>query len=279
MSASKAEANDISLRAESAIALGIGLFDSPETAFDSTTPAPPCSSDGWHDINDYPETTPRMWLAEQGASTADSVYPHTPSSRLSSEPLHDSISTEGSRHAISEATTSCSARPQSSPQRHCRASLENQLSQEGRLHTVRGVAHKHELVDQAFDILLINEVAREQQDVEQEKDEGHSEDEDEGPQQEVNIVAPVVTAERAGGSPRPANRWQSLPNLDPSPEPSHNEAGSRCDRDSNDELNSSDSAGDDEKEPRPAKRKQPSSSYGGLARKKRRCPLHQSPPR
>jgi hypothetical protein len=122
-------------------------------------------------------------------------------------------------------------------------------------------------------------VAREQQDVEQEKDEGHSEDEDEGPQQEVNIVAPVVTAERAGGSPRPANRWQSLPNLDPSPEPSHNEAGSRCDRDSNDELNSSDSAGDDEKEPRPAKRKQPSSSYGGLARKKRRCPLHQSPPR
>merc|ERR1711977_561294 len=74
-------------------------------------------------------------------------------------------------------------------------------------------------------------------------------------------------------------RRQSLPNLDPSPEPSHNEAGSRCDRDGDDELNSSDSAGDDEKEPRPAKRKQPSSSHGGPARKKRRRPLQQSPPR
>lgn len=44
------------------------------------------------------------------------------------------------------------------------------------------------------------------------KDEGRSEDEDEGPQQEVN-VAPVVMVERAGGSPRPANGPQSLPNL------------------------------------------------------------------
>merc|ERR1711900_149722 len=108
---------------------------------------------------------------------------------------------------------------------------------------------------------------------------GNSEDEDEGPGQEMNIVTPVVTAERAGGSPRPANRQQLLPNLDPSPEPSHNEAGSRCGRDSDDELNSSDSAGDDVDEPRPAKRKHPSSSHGGPARKKRRRPLQQSPPR
>jgi hypothetical protein len=110
----------------------------------------------------------------------------------------------------------------------------------------------------------------------QEKDEGNGEDEDEGPQQEVNGVAPAIMAERVGGSPRPANRRQSLPNLDPSPEPSRNEAGSRSDRDSDDELNSTDSAEDDEKKPRPAKRKQPSSSHDGLTRKKRRHRLQQS---
>merc|ERR1711964_638193 len=185
--------------------------------------------------------------------------------------MGDSISTD------SKATIPFS----SPPPRHYRASPETQISQEGRLHTGRGVADEHELVDYALDTLLINEGARKQQEVEQEqeKEEGNSEDEDEGPEQEMNIITPVVTAERAGGSPRPANRRQSLPNLDPSPEPSHNEAGSRCGRDSDDELNSSDSAGDDEEEPRPAKRKQPSSSHGGPARKKRRRPLQQSPPR
>ncbi|PVH70199.1 hypothetical protein DL98DRAFT_598027 [Cadophora sp. DSE1049] len=159
------------------------------------------------------------------------------------------------------------------------ASPETQLSQEGHLHTGRGVADEHELVDHALDTFLIDEGARRQQEVEQEqeKDKGNSEDGDEGPQQEMNVVAPVVTAERAGGSPRPADRRQSLPNLDPSLEPSHNEAGSRCGRDSNDELNSSDSAGDDKKEPRPAKRKQPSSSHSSPARKKRRRPFQQSP--
>jgi len=168
----------------------------------------------------------------------------------------------------------------SPPSHHARASPETQLSQEDRLYTDRGVADEHELVDHALDTLLISDGAGEQQEeVEQEQDEGHNGGEDEGPQQEMNIVAPVVTAERAGGSPRPANRRQSLPNLDPSPEPSHNEAGIRCDLNSDDELNSSDSAGDDEKEPRPAKRKQPSSSHGGPARKKRRRPLQQNPPR
>jgi hypothetical protein len=29
----------------------------------------------------------------------------------------------------------------------------------------------------------------------------------------MNVVAPIVTAERAGGRPRPANRRQSFPNL------------------------------------------------------------------
>jgi hypothetical protein len=38
--ASKAEVNDNTLRAESATIPGAGLFDSPETAMDSTTPGP-----------------------------------------------------------------------------------------------------------------------------------------------------------------------------------------------------------------------------------------------
>jgi len=91
----------------------------------------------------------------------------------------------------------------------------------------------------------------------------------------MNVVAPVVTAERASGSPRPANRRQSLPNLDPSPEPSHNKGGSRSGGDSDDELNSIDSAEDDEKKLRPAKRKQ-LSSHDGPTRKKRRRPLQES---
>merc|ERR1712225_114794 len=44
--APEAEVNDVSLRAESTTAPGAGLFDSSETAIDSTTPAPPCSSSG-----------------------------------------------------------------------------------------------------------------------------------------------------------------------------------------------------------------------------------------
>ena len=136
------------------------------------------------------------------------------------------------------------------------------------------MADEHELIDYALDALL-DEGARKQQGVEQEQDEGNTEDEDEGPQQEMNVVAPVVTAEGAGGSPRPANRWQSLPSVDPSPETSHNEAGSRSGGGSDDELNSTDSAEDDEKKPRPAKRKQ-LSSHDGPTRKKRSRPLQES---
>ena len=69
-------------------------------------------------------------------------------------------------------------------------------------------------------------------------------------------MAVVVTAERAGGSLRPANRRQSLPNLNPLTEPSHNKAG--CDSDSDIKLNNIESDEDNE-EPRPIKRKWPSS--------------------
>jgi hypothetical protein len=245
LSASEAEANDVSLRAESATAPVAGLFDSLETAIDSIAPVPPRSFDRWHDTDNFPKPALRLRLTEQGASTPDSL-PHTPSLRLLSELLHDSIGTD------SKATSPSL----SLPPRYYRASPETQLSQEGRLHTGRGIADEHELVNPALDTFALDEGARKQQ--------------------EVNGVAPAVTAERAGRSPRPANGRQSLPNLDPSLEPSHNEAGSRSDRDSDDELNSSDSDRDDEKEPRPAKRKQLSASYGGLARKKRRRPLRES---
>jgi hypothetical protein len=217
-----------------------------------------------------------LQLAEQGASTSNSIHPHTPSSRLSSEPLHDSIRTEGSHCARSQATTSSS----SPPPRHCRASPETQLNQEGRLHTGRGVADEHGLVDPALDTFPIDEGAREQE-VEQEKGECNSGDEDEGPQQEVNSVAPAVTAERVSDahlsgkedrSPRSAERQQSLPNRDPSPEPSQDGAGS--DSHSDDELNNTDSDEDDE-EPRPTKQKRPSLSYDGPMHKKRKHRLQQ----
>ncbi|PVH70373.1 hypothetical protein DL98DRAFT_597880 [Cadophora sp. DSE1049] len=174
-SASKAEVNENTLRVESAAVPGAGLFDSPGTAFDLITPAPPCSSDGWHDIDDFPEKAPHLPLAEQGASTSNSTHPYTPSSRLSSEPLHDSISIEGSRHARFEATTPSS----SPPPRYCRASLETQLSQEGRLHTGRGVADEHGLAGPARNADPVNERERRQQlqqGVEQEEDEDNDKD-------------------------------------------------------------------------------------------------------
>lgn len=261
------EADDIGLHTES-IAPNTGLSDSPAPVAASRSLVPP-SSNGWFDIDDLPETGLRLPLTEQGASTSNSIGPYNPPPRLSSEPLHDSIGAMDlhPRRARSEATVPYSARPQS-PLLHCaRVSPEQQLSH----YTGRGAADEHELVDHVLDTLLIDEGAREQ-----EKDKGNSEDEDEGPQQDINLVAPMVTPERADRSQRPANRRQSLPNLDPSPEPSHNEAGTRSGGDSDDEFNSTDSAEDDEKKPLYAKRKQPSSPRDGSIRKKRRRPQESS---
>jgi hypothetical protein len=196
------------------------------------------------------------------------LRPHTPSSRLSSELLKGSIGTEGSYpgRAGSELTTSSS-----SP--FCRASSENQLGQEGRHHTGRGVADEHRLVDPALGTFPVDEEAREQQQqVELEKDEGHGEYEDEGPQQEVNGVEPVVTAERVSGSQRPAIRRPLLPNRDPSPEPSHDEAG--YDSQSDDELNNAD-LDENNGKPCPMKRKRPSSSQDGPTCKKLKHRLRQ----
>jgi hypothetical protein len=103
--------NNNTLRAESVGVLGAGLSDSLEIAVDSTTPAPPPSSDGWHNINNPPRVALRLPLTEHRASTSNSIHPHTPSSSLSSEPLHYSMGIEGSRHARSEATTPSSSVP------------------------------------------------------------------------------------------------------------------------------------------------------------------------
>jgi hypothetical protein len=133
-----------------------GLFDSAENAVDFTAPSPP-SPDGWYDINDFPEPAPYLPLAEQGASTSNSIRPPTPS-RPPSEPLYDSISIEWSRSASSEATTSFS----SPPPRHSKASPETQLNQEGRLHTGRGMADEYGLVNHTLDMFPINGWAREE---------------------------------------------------------------------------------------------------------------------
>lgn len=101
----------------------------------------------------------------------------------------------------------------------------------------------------------------------------------------ANGLAAALTAEKVGvirlsgkegGSPRPAGRQRLLPSGDPSPEPSHNEEGSRSDSHSNDELNNKADPDEDDGEPLPAKRKRLSLSYNGPTYKKRKPHLQQS---
>jgi len=80
-------------------------------------------------------------------------------------------------------------------------------------------------------------------------------------------VAPALTAEREDGSPKSAERQQSLPNRDPSPEPSQDGAGSNPHSD--DELDNPDSD-EDNKKRRLTKRKRPSLSCDGPIHKKRK---------
>jgi hypothetical protein len=78
------------------------------------------------------------------------------------------------------------------------------------------------------------------------------------------------------GDGRPAERHQLLASHDPSPEPSHNGMGSCSDSHSDDELNNKADSDDDNRKPRPTKRKRPSSSYYGSTPKKRRLPQQRS---
>ncbi|PMD42989.1 hypothetical protein L207DRAFT_620406 [Hyaloscypha variabilis F] len=216
-SASKAEVDDGSLRAES-IAVDAGLHDSPETVADSITPAPPSNLDGWHDINDFPETAQRLRRSEQRASTSDSMRPHaSSSSRASSEPLHDYTSAAGQYtvRARSEATM-CSLTRRHQPSLYARASTENQPVHEDHPHTSRSSADEYELevLSSTLDTDPVNEGKRQQQELKQRKDDGL--------QQEVNDLAAVVTTERLDDThpsdedrnPRPAKRQRLLPSRD-----------------------------------------------------------------
>ena len=235
--------------------LDVGLFSSPETTVDST---PPSSLDGWHDIDDFPETAPRLGLAEQEASTSDPMRPYNPSLCLSSESMHDRIGVEG-------------------------LDTQRAIGQEDHLHASRSVAdeHEHGLVRLAVDIDTFDKEKRQQQAVEAEDEDN---DEDDGqPQQEVNGVAAELIAEsvcgahlsgKEDGSPRPAER-QRLLTRDLSPEPSHDKARSDSDGDSDDELDRKADSDSDDGRPRPAKQKRPPSSYDGPMPKKRKHHLQQ----
>ena len=236
-----------------------------ETAVDSRPPAPPSNPEGCHEIecNDFTETAQRLRFAEQEASTSDPMRPYGPSSRPSSEPLHDRIGTEDlyTRRARSEAMMSNSARPRSQPLHYSRASLLNQLCQEGHLHIGRSITDEYGLVRPILYTDTFDEEKRQQrQQQQQQEDDGQL-------QQKVNNVAAALTTERISDthlfskgdeSARPAKRQRPLPYGDSSPEPSHDEAGSR-----------------DDERPRPAKRKRPSSSYDGLTQRKRKDYLQQ----
>ncbi|TVY20230.1 hypothetical protein LARI1_G001640 [Lachnellula arida] len=287
-SASEAEVDDNSIRAEYAKP-DMSFFDGPETAVKSITPAPSFSPDRGHDIDDFPETAPRLQLAEQGASTPDSIPLYNPSSHLSSESLHDRIDIEGfyTRWARSDST-----HPQSPSPRQSRTSPENQLSEEDYLSIGRSVVdeheHEHELVPSVFNTGFFDEGERQQQEVEADEAANETADEnnnknDSQAQKEMNSVATALAAEGVSNvylsskeDERPAERQQLLPSRDPSPEPSYDGTRSYNDSHSDDELNNKADSDDDNRKPRPAKRKRPSSCYHGPTPKKRRLPQQKS---
>jgi hypothetical protein len=85
-------------------------------------------------------------------------------------------------------------------------------------------------------------------------------------------IGDIHLSGKADGSPRSAERRQLLPDYAPLPVISHNKAG--CDSYSGGELNNTESDKDN-KEPRPIKRKRPSSSQDGPMYKKPKPRLQQ----
>jgi hypothetical protein len=208
-----------------------------------------------------------LQLAEQGTSASNSIRPQTPSSRRSSEPLHKSISTEGSCYAGSEATTTSS----SPPPRYHSTSPENQLGQEGGLHTSRGVADERRLVGPALNTLLINERAREQQEeVEQEKDKGNDEDTSSKSEHPLSLQGASV------GKCRPLYENRVTLDMEAIETQQANVDLLECEADSMApmQLDSTDSDDDDE-QPHPAKRKR-RSPHDGPMHKKRKLRLRPS---
>ena len=171
-----------------------GLVGSTKAAFNSRTLVPPSSPQGCHDTepHDFNKTAQRLLLAEQEASASDSIRRYNPSSRGSSEPLHNGIGTDGlyRGRARSEAATSHFAPSHSQPPRCSRASLLNQLSQEDHLYTSKSTPYEHELVSHGLDTDTFDD------ENEQEQDDGeeHWDDDDGGQtQQGVNNAAAALT--------------------------------------------------------------------------------------
>ncbi|KAG9227976.1 hypothetical protein BJ875DRAFT_530575 [Amylocarpus encephaloides] len=97
-SASEADADDGGPRAKRVVT-DEGLPDSPETATDSTTPAPPSNPDGWHDIDDFLESAQNLASQENqpvhedhlhtGRSSADEHGLEVLGSTLDSDPVNE----------------------------------------------------------------------------------------------------------------------------------------------------------------------------------------------
>ncbi|KAF8846608.1 hypothetical protein BDZ45DRAFT_423262 [Acephala macrosclerotiorum] len=189
----------------------------------------------------------------------------------------------------------CSAR-RHQPSLCVRASPENQLSHEGRLYTGRGVVDERGLVDPARNADPVDEMEQQQEQQEEEDKDNDASSKSEHPPSlqgasvgkcrplcENSVIldmeaidplqADVDLLDWEADSMAPMQRAQQLlPNRNPSPATSHDEAV--CDSHSDNELNNTESDEDDE-EPRPVKRKRPFSSQDGPMHKKPKHRLQQ----
>lgn len=179
-----------------------------------------------------------MQPTEQGASTSNFTRSYNPPPRFSSEPLGDIVGAAIDLHqhrARTKAAAPYSARPQSLLL-HCgRALPETQFSEDGHLDTSRDVTDENGLVDPARNVDSIDNRERRHQ--------------------EANSMASIRV---------------STPEL--SPATTHDKA--RCDIQSDDELNNTESA-KDRRELYLVKRKRLSSSFDGQKHKKRKYHLQQ----
>lgn len=261
-SASRAEANDISLYAES-VAADEDLLDSPETTVDSTTPAP-SNLDKWHDIDDFLET-PRLQLAEQESSTSNPTRSRTSfSSHASSEPLNDHINVADrcTVRARSEAIMSHPACPRSQSPVH--------------LPTDRSAVDEHELVRPALNPDIFKEDREQQEDDDNDNEDGkqlqHKVKED---------VVAALTSRKVGDTHLSSKKDESLrlANHDPSSESSQDKLESHNSSFSDDELNNNPVSINVDREPRPTKRKRLSSSNNSIYKKYKRYLEQRSTPR
>jgi hypothetical protein len=149
----------------------------------------------------------------------------------------------------------CSPARRHEPSLCARASTENQPIHEDHPHTGRSSADEHKLEVLGF-ILNTDSVNKEK------SQQQESEKKGDGPQQEVNDLAAVMTTKSVDEtylsdedkSPRPA----FLPSCDPLPKSSHNKAEGHSDGNSEADLNDKKAdLEDNNKEPRPMKRKRP----------------------